>query len=369
MPMNLQLAAAPLLHAVAPKAVAGAGGSHATVAVAVASDTVDFATLLTQSLPLGSGLPALDEAMAATTVKEDKAAAADPLSADPLPANPAIAGDPAACLAAVQPAPPVIDAASTAADQTAFGAAEQLHAALSATNAGALRLPAVPETDEASAPATAQGNAPQLSAAAPPPAGHFAAAPVSAHESAGAALAHAAPNGAENTAPQPDRGLPPPAVPAPANAATAAPLRLEIATPLAAAGWDQQLGQRVIWMSSQHAQMAELRINPPDLGPLEMRLTLDQGGQQASLQFSSPHAEVRQTIENAMPRLREMLADAGIALGNATVSGESLPQQTTPEQNRAAARTPAQAPPRQSASGETARAAAHGGNGLVDTFA
>jgi flagellar hook-length control protein FliK len=38
--------------------------------------------------------------------------------------------------------------------------------------------------------------------------------------------------------------------------------------------------------------------------------------------FTSPHAAVRDAIEQAIPKLREMLADNGIMLGNATVNDQ-----------------------------------------------
>ena len=115
---------------------------------------------------------------------------------------------------------------------------------------------------------------------------------------------------------------------------------LYISAPLGSHDWNNQLGQQVVWMNSQRNQIAEIRINPPDLGPIELRLTLDQqqAGQNATLHFTSPHAEVREAIENSMPQLRELMADAGITLGNATVSNESFPRQQAPEQGSPAAK-------------------------------
>jgi flagellar hook-length control protein FliK len=43
---------------------------------------------------------------------------------------------------------------------------------------------------------------------------------------------------------------------------------------------------------------------------------------QATAVFTSPHSAVREAVENAMPKLREILADNGIALGNTTVSDQ-----------------------------------------------
>ena len=90
-------------------------------------------------------------------------------------------------------------------------------------------------------------------------------------------------------------------------------------------GWDQGLGDKLVWMASQKLQVAELRLNPADLGPLKITITLDQN--QASAQFFSAHASVRDAIESAMPRLREMLADSGITLGQASVGTETFREQ------------------------------------------
>jgi flagellar hook-length control protein FliK len=54
-------------------------------------------------------------------------------------------------------------------------------------------------------------------------------------------------------------------------------------------------------------------------------LSLDKGNATAS--FVSANAEVRDAIETALPRLREMFANAGIELGQTNVSAESFKQQ------------------------------------------
>jgi flagellar hook-length control protein FliK len=44
---------------------------------------------------------------------------------------------------------------------------------------------------------------------------------------------------------------------------------------------------------------------------------------QLTAQFTSPHSAVRDAVENAIPKLREILADNNITLGNATVSDQA----------------------------------------------
>lgn len=77
--------------------------------------------------------------------------------------------------------------------------------------------------------------------------------------------------------------------------------------------------QRVRWMVDQGVETAELRLDPPRLGTLGVRVRVD--GDQATLSFQSPHAPVREAVEAAVPRLRELLADAGLDLAGVDVGG------------------------------------------------
>lgn len=94
-----------------------------------------------------------------------------------------------------------------------------------------------------------------------------------------------------------------------------------IATPLNSNGWADEFSQKISWMSTQQNQVAELHLNPPDLGPLDVVLKISDN--QATAMFTSPHSAVRDAIENALPKLREVLADNGIMLGNTTVSDQT----------------------------------------------
>lgn len=98
------------------------------------------------------------------------------------------------------------------------------------------------------------------------------------------------------------------------------PLALQL--PLRASGWDTELAQRIVWMAGRQAQWAEITVNPPNLGSIEVHLSLR--GHDASAYFYSPHAVVREAIDESLGRLRDMLAAAGIQLGQAQVGRESL---------------------------------------------
>lgn len=91
-----------------------------------------------------------------------------------------------------------------------------------------------------------------------------------------------------------------------------------IAVPFGQAGWGQAFGNQVVWAVNQGMPAAELHLSPPDLGPLSVRISMDQD--QASISFSSAHAMVREAIEAALPRLRDMLGAQGITLADVNVS-------------------------------------------------
>jgi flagellar hook-length control protein FliK len=99
---------------------------------------------------------------------------------------------------------------------------------------------------------------------------------------------------------------------------------------LGTTAWDNQVSQKVVWMVGGMDQSATLTLNPPDLGPVQVVLNVN--NDQATVAFSSATPEVRAALENAMPRLREMLGDAGVTLGEASVSA-NMPDQRQADTN------------------------------------
>jgi flagellar hook-length control protein FliK len=85
-----------------------------------------------------------------------------------------------------------------------------------------------------------------------------------------------------------------------------------------AKGWDNAVADRLLWMVQGDMQFARLKLNPPNLGPLEVRLTISQD--QSSVAFLSQHAAVREALEAALPRLREMFDQQSLQLVRADVS-------------------------------------------------
>ncbi|SDD89983.1 flagellar hook-length control protein FliK [Aquimonas voraii] len=90
------------------------------------------------------------------------------------------------------------------------------------------------------------------------------------------------------------------------------------------------LGQQMQWMANQQVGRAELRLDPEELGPLEIRLEMS--GDEIRAEFSSRSAEVRSLLETQVPRLRELLAEQGFSLADAQVGQERAAYQDGPQQ-------------------------------------
>ncbi|WP_407970964.1 flagellar hook-length control protein FliK [Burkholderia pyrrocinia] len=141
------------------------------------------------------------------------------------------------------------------------------------------------------------------------------------------------------------------------------------------ADWTDALSQKVVFLSNAHQQSAELTLNPPDLGPLQVVLRV--ADTHAHALFVSQHAQVRDAVEAALPKLREAMEAGGLGLGSATVSdGGFASQQQNPQQTFAGGQSPRRGHGGSSAvdaptdAAQSAPAAASVSRaGLVDTFA
>jgi flagellar hook-length control protein FliK len=106
------------------------------------------------------------------------------------------------------------------------------------------------------------------------------------------------------------------------NLSSQPPVGAAAQAPIAPArpGFDGAMAQQVRWMAERGLEQAEIRLEPPNLGRIGVRLRLE--GDQAMLSFHSAHAPVREAVESAVPRLRELLADAGIELAGVEVGSD-----------------------------------------------
>ncbi|WP_158967781.1 flagellar hook-length control protein FliK [Paraglaciecola sp. L3A3] len=87
----------------------------------------------------------------------------------------------------------------------------------------------------------------------------------------------------------------------------------------------QQLAEKVRWMVNTKNLVAEIRLDPADLGSVHVKVAMS--GDTASVNFVVQSQHARDAMDGAAVKLREMLAEKGIELGQSSVRQESDAQQ------------------------------------------
>ena len=107
---------------------------------------------------------------------------------------------------------------------------------------------------------------------------------------------------------------------------------LQITTPVQqTAQWGADFSRVMVQLSQQGAQnpglqTAEIRLDPPELGPLRIVLSVTESV--ANAMIFAAHAQTRLTVEQALPQLQQQLAQAGLSLGEANVSDQGFSAQS-----------------------------------------
>ncbi len=121
----------------------------------------------------------------------------------------------------------------------------------------------------------------------------------------------------------------------PAEAASA-PLRsytTSIDLPVGHAEWGDKMVGKLSWLTARNMSVAEIHLTPPDLGPMEVRVRVQ--NDQANITVHAANPVVRDQLELHSHRLRDMLGEQGLALAQFDVSDQS--QQQSGEQGEAGA--------------------------------
>lgn len=107
------------------------------------------------------------------------------------------------------------------------------------------------------------------------------------------------------------------------SAAQAAKASLTV--PFHQPNWGQGVGEKVVWMVSQKLRFAEIQLDPPELGPLQVKVSVN--NDQVSVSFTSQHAPVRDALDGQAIRLREILESQGLNLVDVDVSDQQQADQ------------------------------------------
>ncbi|KAA8984237.1 MULTISPECIES: flagellar hook-length control protein FliK [Gammaproteobacteria] len=85
--------------------------------------------------------------------------------------------------------------------------------------------------------------------------------------------------------------------------------------------WSEQVAGKIAWLAGRSIQSADIQLNPPDMGPIEVRVSVQ--NDQAQVTVNAQNAQVREMLELNSSRLREMLEQEGLNLADFDVSGEA----------------------------------------------
>jgi hypothetical protein len=100
--------------------------------------------------------------------------------------------------------------------------------------------------------------------------------------------------------------------------ASLAPLQLELAVPVAAPQFREAFALQVSMLARDGVQHAVMQLNPAEMGPISIQISLD--GQQAQIHFGCDSAQTRQLVEAGLPALAAALRESGLTLSGGGVS-------------------------------------------------
>lgn len=110
---------------------------------------------------------------------------------------------------------------------------------------------------------------------------------------------------------------------------SAAPLTVNLPTPLASPEFAQALGVQMSVLAADGVQRAELQLNPADMGPVSVQIVID--GTSARVDFGADLAATRHVIEAGLPELAGAMRDAGFTLTGGGVSQHSGGRHAAPD--------------------------------------
>ena len=87
---------------------------------------------------------------------------------------------------------------------------------------------------------------------------------------------------------------------------------------------NEQVAEKVQMMMSKNLKNLDIRLDPPELGHMKIRMTMN--NDVANVHFTVNSQQARDVIEQTLPRLREMLAQQGMQLADSSVQQQSSGQ-------------------------------------------
>lgn len=83
--------------------------------------------------------------------------------------------------------------------------------------------------------------------------------------------------------------------------------------------WHEVFAGRVQWLVDHHVGEARIKLNPPELGAVDVKISLVDD--KTYVQLTAASAAARDELANSLPRLRDLMTASGLELGGASVHG------------------------------------------------
>lgn len=94
--------------------------------------------------------------------------------------------------------------------------------------------------------------------------------------------------------------------------------------------WSDDFNQQIIWLGQQKINNAVIKLNPQEFGPIEISIKML--NEETSISIMTHTTQVRDLVEQALPRLREMMTDQGLNLSQVTIESNENQRQSAKQQ-------------------------------------
>lgn len=144
-------------------------------------------------------------------------------------------------------------------------------------------------------------------------------------------------------------------------------LMSQVATPFGNERWQSAMNQHVLNMVGSGDDVASLTLSPPDLGPIQVVLKVD--NQSVNTSFITDNPLVRQALEDGLQDLRDRMESQGLELGQTFVGNGQQAEQHFEQSAKGSGKATVASAETESAAAATTAVKTRVARGLVDTFA
>ncbi len=109
-------------------------------------------------------------------------------------------------------------------------------------------------------------------------------------------------------------------------------MNTNIDIPIESDHWQEQMAGKIHWLTGQSVKSAKIHINPPELGPIDAQIKML--GKGAEIVLTSHHSEIREAMEQMLPRLKELLSENNVNLHTVDITEQKSQNQDQAQEHR-----------------------------------